>query len=83
MKFKQRCRNGVRQSEWSVMPDITEAFDKLFNEKEDEDDNKVKGRIEAFIPTTPKKDHECEEGMTEIGGWMICKHCGKNLREIK
>jgi len=28
-------------------------------------------------------DHECEEGMTEIFGWMICKHCGLNLRKIK
>jgi len=28
-------------------------------------------------------DHLCEEGMTEIFGWMICKHCGKNLRQIK
>lgn len=29
------------------------------------------------------KDHQCEEGMTEIGGWMICKHCGDNLRKIR
>lgn len=28
-------------------------------------------------------EHLCEEGMTEIFGWMICKHCGKNLRQIK
>jgi len=27
-------------------------------------------------------DHTCEEGMTTIGGWFICKTCGDNLREI-
>lgn len=26
--------------------------------------------------------HTCEEGMTELGGWFICKHCGTNLRQI-
>ena len=25
----------------------------------------------------------CEEGMTPIDNWFICKHCGDNLREIK
>lgn len=24
-----------------------------------------------------------EEGMTAIDGWIICKHCGDNLRELK
>lgn len=27
--------------------------------------------------------HTCEEGQTPIDGWSICKHCGKNLKEIK
>ncbi len=27
--------------------------------------------------------HICEEGMTPIYNWFICKHCGANLREIK
>lgn len=26
--------------------------------------------------------HTCEEGMTPILGWFICKTCGDNLREI-
>ncbi len=26
---------------------------------------------------------ECQEGMTPIDGWFICKHCGTNLREIR
>ncbi len=25
----------------------------------------------------------CEEGMTEIDGWIICKHCGTDLRKIR
>ncbi len=29
------------------------------------------------------KNHICEEGMTELGGYMICKHCGTNLRKIR
>lgn len=28
------------------------------------------------------KDHQCEPGMTELGGWIICKHCGDNLKQI-
>lgn len=28
------------------------------------------------------KDHQCEPGMTEIGGWIICKHCGADLKQI-
>lgn len=27
--------------------------------------------------------HTCEEGMTPIDGWFICKICGDNLKEIK
>lgn len=27
--------------------------------------------------------HTCEEGMTPICGWVICKHCGDNIREVK
>jgi len=27
--------------------------------------------------------HTCEEGMTPICGWFICKHCGTNLSKIK
>jgi len=27
--------------------------------------------------------HTCEEGMTTILGWFICKTCGTNLRQIK
>ena len=34
-------------------------------------------------PSEDPADHKCEEGMTEIFGWVICKHCGKNLRKIK
>ena len=30
-----------------------------------------------------ENDHACVEGMTEIFGWMICKTCGKNLRQIR
>ena len=29
------------------------------------------------------KDHKCEEGMTPIDDWVICKTCGDNLRKIK
>lgn len=25
---------------------------------------------------------DCEEGMTPIDGYIICKHCGNNIREI-
>jgi len=27
------------------------------------------------------KNHECIEGMTPIGGWIICKICGIDLRQ--
>lgn len=29
------------------------------------------------------KAHICEEGMTPIGNWFICKHCGNDLRSIR
>lgn len=25
----------------------------------------------------------CEEGMTELNGYFICKHCGTNMRKTK
>lgn len=35
------------------------------------------------VASSGSSDHECEEGMTEIFGWMICKTCGKDLRQIR
>ena len=70
---------------------ITEAFESLFNNTPDGNQKKDSEEVSASgcsasgchpIPTNPK-DHKCEEGMTEIGGWMICKHCGDNMRQIK
>ena len=51
----------------------------------------LRKELEEFLRDNPNvkykdtepKDHQCEEGMTVIGGWVICKHCGDNLREIK
>jgi len=70
---------------------ITDVFGSLFND--DEDENQEKGSEEegGFRPLPDdtievdltSKVHKCEEGMTEIFGWMICKHCGSNLRKIK
>lgn len=34
-------------------------------------------------PKTEQKDHICEEGMTIIDEWTICKYCGDNMRKIK
>lgn len=54
-----------------------------------EDEDILKEELEKFLHDNVKykdsdpKDHKCEEGMTEIWGWMICKHCGNNLRQIK
>ena len=28
-------------------------------------------------------EHECKDGITPINGWVICKTCGKDLRQIK
>lgn len=30
-----------------------------------------------------RSTHACEEGMTPIDGWFICKICGDDIREIK
>lgn len=30
-----------------------------------------------------ENEHTCEEGMTPIDCWFICKTCGTNLRQIK
>lgn len=30
----------------------------------------------------PCEQDQCEEGMTPINGWIICKTCGENLRQI-
>lgn len=54
----------------------------------EEDDSYWSWPVATFMPAsdvllvTPS-GHACEEGMTELGGWFICKHCGTNLRKIK
>lgn len=63
---------------------ISKAFDEMFTEDHEDDDQMCPEDHERiFDDKSTKKDHECEEGMTEISGWMICKHCGDNLRKIK
>lgn len=37
----------------------------------------------TFLMLPPTLDHTCEEGITPIDGWFICKQCGTNLRIIK
>lgn len=34
-------------------------------------------------PVATFLNHTCEEGITPIFGWFICKFCGTNLKEIK
>lgn len=36
--------------------------------------------VGAFINEIIDFSHKCEEGMTPIDGWVICKICGANLR---
>ncbi len=37
--------------------------------------------LEIDLPKS--SSHTCQEGMTPIYNWFICKICGDNLREIK
>ena len=48
------------------------------------EENSWKWPVATFLESwTPKKDHICEEGITPIDGWIICKTCGDNLKEVK
>lgn len=47
--------------------------------------------VATFIEETTKNsisgwvvsNHACMDGITPIFGWIICKTCGKNLREVR
>lgn len=44
--------------------------------------------VASFLETSNDIDSiceggECEEGMTPLDGWFICKKCGFNLRTVK
>ena len=50
----------------------------------------LRDELAKFLDTTDEKeskpepkDHKCEEGITPIDIWIICKHCGDNMRKIK
>lgn len=45
------------------------------------DQNECLWPVDQFIITVPYL-HNCVEGMTPIDGWVICKICGTNLKEI-
>lgn len=51
-----------------------------YNVKEDRD--RWAWPVATFL-MLPTVIHICEEGMTPIDGWFICKYCGSNLKEIK
>lgn len=49
-------------------------------------ENSFNWPVATFLESNKEPEinaHVCEEGVTPIDGWFICKFCGTDLKEIK